>query len=180
LLASIRTGTSPPLSLHPKLRHLHTSPLKTAPMSHPGSSYFRANISSVLSDQDQILFILSGDVDHNPSARRSDSLSVSMSKNVAPIYTAIRLRLSSAQIAILAPGMEVITRSYKDHQRTGTSRLSYPFRMFTQARGFDRGTFNQLFMDNFLDLGERLISKTKTRQSVQMDTFQLRASSEGV
>ena len=62
-----------------------------------------------------------------------------MSKNVAPLYPAIRLRLSPAQIAIIAPGIEVITRSYKDHLRAGTSKLSYPFRMFPQARGFDRG-----------------------------------------
>jgi hypothetical protein len=99
-----------------------------------------------------------------------------MSKNVAPLYPAIRLRLSPAQIAIIAPGIEVITRSYKDHLRTGTSKLSYPFRMFPQARGFDRGTFNQPLMDNFLCLGERLKIKTKTRKSVRMDTFQLRAS----
>jgi len=86
-----------------------------------------------------------------------------MSKNVAPLYPAIRLRLSPAQIAIIAPGIEVITRSYKDHLRAGTSKLSYPFRMFPPARGFDRGTFNQPIMDNFLSLGERLKTKTKAR-----------------
>jgi len=86
-----------------------------------------------------------------------------MSKNVAPLYPAIRLRLSPAQIAIIAPGIEVITRSYKDHLRAGTSKLSYPFRMFPPARGFDRGTFNQPLMDNFLCLGKRLKTKTKAR-----------------
>ena len=99
-----------------------------------------------------------------------------MSENVAQIYTAIRVRLSPAQIAVLAPGIELITRSYQDSQRVGTSRLSYPFRLFPPPRGFDRGDFNQLFMDNFLDLGEDLSTKAKTRTSVQMDTFQLRAS----
>ncbi|WP_348262651.1 hypothetical protein P8935_23030 [Telmatobacter sp. DSM 110680] len=77
-----------------------------------------------------------------------------MSKNVAPINAAVRFRLSPHQIAVLAPGIELITRSYKDHLRAGTSRLSYPFRIFPPARGFDRGAFNQLFMDNFLVLGE--------------------------
>jgi hypothetical protein len=98
-----------------------------------------------------------------------------MGENVAQINTAVRLRLSPAQTAILAPGIEMITRSYKDRLRTGSSRLSYPFRIFP-ARGFNRGAFNQLFMDNFLDLGERLRTKTKNRKSVRMDTFQLRAS----
>ncbi len=99
-----------------------------------------------------------------------------MTKNVAQTNTAIRLRLSPAQIAILAPGIEMITRSYQDHQRTGTSPLSYPFRILPPPRGFDRGTFNQLFMDNLLVLGERLRTKAKTGKSVQTDTFQLRAT----
>jgi hypothetical protein len=120
--------------------------------------------------------VLSGDVDHNPLADRSDSLSVCMGGNVAPIDTAVRFRLSPAQIDILKPGIDQISRSYQARLRDGISPFSYPFRIYPLPRDFDRGSFNQPFMDNILCLGERWITKTKTRKSVQMDTFQLRAA----
>jgi hypothetical protein len=99
---------------------------------------------------------------HNLSADRSDSLLVCMRGNVEQINTAVHFRLSPAQIAILAPGIELITRSFQTHQRTGTSPLSYPFRNYPPPRGFNRGSFNQMFMDSIIDPPDRLCSGSKT------------------
>jgi hypothetical protein len=99
-----------------------------------------------------------------------------MSENVAQIYPAVRFRLSPAQIAVIALGIKLLTGSYQTRLRKGTSPFSYPFRIHPPPRGFDCGTYNKMFMEKLLDLGNGLLTKTKTRKSVQLDTFQLRAA----
>ncbi len=99
-----------------------------------------------------------------------------MGGNVAEINTAVRFRLSPAQIAILAPGIELITRSYQTRQRTGTSPLAYPFRIFPPPRGFDRGLYNQTFMDNTIALREIIRANFEISRWVKMDAFHLRAA----
>jgi len=99
-----------------------------------------------------------------------------MCGNMAQINPAVRFRLSPAQIAVIALGIELITGSYQTRLRKGTSPFSYLFRIYPPPRGFNRGTFNKIFMEKLLDLGNGLTTKITTRKSVQMDTFQLRAS----
>jgi hypothetical protein len=99
-----------------------------------------------------------------------------MSENVAQINPEVRFRLSPAQIAVIALGIDLITGSYQTRLRKGTSPYSYPFRIYPPPRGFNRGTFNLLFMEKLLALGKGLTTRTTTRKSMQMDTFQLRAA----
>jgi hypothetical protein len=84
-----------------------------------------------------------------------------MSENVAQINPEVRFRLSPAQIAVIALGMDLITGSYQTRLRKGTSPYSYPFRIYPPPRGFNRGTFNLLFMEKLLALGKGLTTRTK-------------------
>jgi hypothetical protein len=59
----------------------------------------------------------------------------------------VRLRLSPAQINVLKPGISLIVQSHQEHQRSGASPLAYPFRIYPPTRGFDRGIYNQAFME---------------------------------
>jgi hypothetical protein len=95
---------------------------------------------------------------------------------MAQINTQIRFRLSKTQIAILAPGIHLLFGSHQTRQRTGTSHFAYPFRIYPPPRGFDRGIYNQTFMDKTLTLRETLKIKSQNRRWVKIDTFQLRAA----
>lgn len=99
-----------------------------------------------------------------------------MRKNVAQINSQIRFRLSKREIAILAPGIELLFGSHQTRQRKGTSLFAYPFRIYPPPRGFDRGIYNQHFMDKALALREMLKAKPQSRRWVKMDTIQLRAA----
>ena len=101
---------------------------------------------------------------------------VCMGENVTQTNTAVRLHLSPAQIAVLAPGVYHLCQSFHVHRRNGTSPFSYPFRIYPPPRGFDRGVFNQQIMEKILELGEDLITKTKTGKSMQMDTLEASAA----
>ncbi len=76
----------------------------------------------------------SSDADHIRSILRTDSLHSSMTRNVDKESTAVRLRLSAAQIKVLAPGIKLLVESYEIRQRSGTSPFSYPFRIFPPPR----------------------------------------------
>jgi len=84
-----------------------------------------------------------------------------MCGNMAQINPAVRFRLSPAQIAVIALGIELITGSYQTRLRKGTSPFSYLFRIYPPPRGFNRGTFNKIFMEKLLDLGNGLTTRTK-------------------
>jgi len=86
------------------------------------------------------------------------------------------LRLSLSQINILAPGIELLFRSHQHHQRTGASPFAYPFRIYPPPRGFDRGLYNQSFMDKTLKLWETLKTKSQNGRWVKVDTWELRAA----
>jgi hypothetical protein len=89
---------------------------------------------------------------------------------------AVRLRLSPAQINVLKPGISLLVQSHQDHQRSGASPLAYPFRIFPPPRGFDRGAYNQTFMEKILNLWEALKTKSKSGLRLTVDTWQLRAT----
>lgn len=99
-----------------------------------------------------------------------------MAKKVDQLNTAVRLRLSPAQIAVLAPGIDLLFQSHQHRRRSGTSPLAYPFRIYPPPRVFDRGTYNQSFMDKILNLWETLRSKSPHGRWVKMDAIELRAS----
>jgi hypothetical protein len=88
----------------------------------------------------------------------------------------VRLRLSPAQINVLKPGISLLVKSHQDHQRFGTSPLTYPFRIYPPPRGFDRGIYNQAFMDKILGLCEALKTKSKSGLRLTVDAWQLRAA----
>jgi hypothetical protein len=91
------------------------------------------------------------------------------------VDAAVRLRLSPAQIAVLAPGISLLVQSHQAHQRKGTSPLAYPFRIYQPARGFDRGLYDQSFMDKVLDLWEVVKVESKSGRRVSVDTWHIRA-----
>ncbi len=57
-----------------------------------------------------------------------------MTRKVDKESTAVRLRLSAAQIKILTPGIGLLVESYEIRQKSGTSPFSYPFRIFPPPR----------------------------------------------
>jgi hypothetical protein len=92
------------------------------------------------------------------------------------INSQVRFRVSNTMVDILAPGIELLSRSYKGRQRTGAPPFTYPFRIYPPPRGFDRGLYNQSFMDKTLALREALKNKSQSDRWVKMDTFELRAA----
>ena len=94
---------------------------------------------------------------------------------MAQINSQIRFRLSKTQIAILAPGIDLLLGSHQARKRTGSPPFAYPSRIYPPSRGFDRGLYNQPFMDKILALRETLKTKSQNTHWVKMDTFQLRA-----
>jgi len=98
-----------------------------------------------------------------------------MRRNVAQSNTQVRFRLSKAQIDILAPGIEFLFLSHRFRQSKGISPQAYPFAMYP-PRGFDRGLYNQSFMDQTLALRKTIRAKSHNGRWVQMDTFELRAA----
>ena len=99
-----------------------------------------------------------------------------MARNVDKGNTAVRLRLSAAQIKVLAPGISLLVSSHEVRQKSGTSPFSYPFRIFPPHRAFDRGTFNQSCMDKTLSLQEIVKTHSKNGRWARLDTIDLRAA----
>jgi hypothetical protein len=97
-------------------------------------------------------------------------------KDVTKITTAIRFRLSAAQISVIWPGLDLLFKSYAARQHKGGIRYEYPFRVYPPPGGFDRGKFDQNVMDEILDLWKRLRPKAKAGGRVQMDPIELRAA----
>jgi hypothetical protein len=95
---------------------------------------------------------------------------------MALIDTQIGFRLSNAQFDILARGINLLLLSHRKRQRTGNPPFSYPFRIYPPPRGFDRGLYNQPFMDKTLALEETFKGKPQNGRRVKMDTFQLRTA----
>ena len=88
----------------------------------------------------------------------------------------MRVRLSPAQIDILAPGINLLVTSHLARLRKGSSPLAYPFRILPPPRDFDRGIYNQAFMEKIIELGESLKTKSENGRRVNVDTWQLRAA----
>lgn len=86
------------------------------------------------------------------------------------------MRLSAAQIRVLKPGIDLLVQSHQEHQRSGASPLTYPFRIYPPPRGFDRGTYNQACMEKILGLWEALKTKSKSGLRLTVDTWQVRAA----
>ena len=53
----------------------------------------------------------------------------------------VRLRLTPAQIDMLAPGIQMLVHSHQVRQRSGRSPLAYPFHILPPPRGFHRGDY---------------------------------------
>jgi hypothetical protein len=92
------------------------------------------------------------------------------------IDASVRVRFTPAKIKILASAISLIVHSYKVRERAGASPLRYPFHVNLPARGFDRGTYNQTFMDKILALWECLITKSPNGRWLRLDAIQLRAA----
>ena len=92
------------------------------------------------------------------------------------IATAIRFRLSAAQMSVIWPGLDLLFKSYAARQLKGGIRYEYPFRIYPPLGGFKRGEFDQDFMDKILGLWKRLRPRAKAGGRVQMDTIELRAT----
>ena len=90
--------------------------------------------------------------------------------------SAIRFRLSAAQMLVIWPGLDLLFKSYAARQHKGGIRYEYPFWIDPPPRGFDCGTFDQEMMDEILGLWKRLRPKAKAGGRVQMDTIELRAT----
>jgi len=99
-----------------------------------------------------------------------------MARNVDKGNHVVRLRLSAAQIKLLAPGIKLLVESYEIRQRSGTSPFTYPFRIYPPPPGFDRGTFNQSCMDKTLNLCETLKAQSQNGRWVKVDAIELRAA----
>jgi hypothetical protein len=95
---------------------------------------------------------------------------------VTHITTAIRIRLSAAQMSIIWPGLQLVIKSYISRQQKGGIRYEYPFRIYPPPDDFNRGRFDQHRMDEILALGARLRLKVKAGGRVQMNTLELRAA----
>jgi len=88
----------------------------------------------------------------------------------------VRVRLTPAQIKIIAPALSLLVSSYEERKKAGTSRLAYPFSTLPPPRGFDRGTYNQTFMDKILAIWKTFNARSPNGHSVQMDAIQIRAA----
>lgn len=89
--------------------------------------------------------------------------------------TAITLRLSRSQLAIIWPGLDLIVQNYLIRIRTGESPNSYPFRILPLPQGYDSGIWRQELMDRIVALWERLGPK-KAGGRVRMNFIELRAA----
>ena len=103
-----------------------------------------------------------------------------MTRKVDKESTAVRLRLSAAQIKILTPGIGLLVESYEIRQKSGTSPFSYPFRIFPPPRAFDRGCYDQEFMEKVLSLRDSLKTDSKNGRRVSLDTIELRVAIFGI
>ena len=89
---------------------------------------------------------------------------------------AVSLRLSPAQIDVLAPGIQLLVYSYRTRLRLGASPLAYPFRIYPPPTGFNRGCFDQSFMDGIVSLANDVQTKHKSGRRLKLDTLQIRAA----
>jgi hypothetical protein len=96
--------------------------------------------------------------------------------NVEQIHTLVRFRLTKTQFAIIAPTIEMIFLSHQTRKQKGTSPLAFPFPIFPPPRGFNRGLYNQTFMDNTIALRQTIRANFKNSHWVKMDAFDLRAA----
>lgn len=116
-------------------------------------------------------------IHHIPSKCRSDTLlAVSMKKTVTQFHPAVRLRFSPAQIAVLSPALQKLVKSFRQHQKHGTSPFTYPFRIYPPNKEFDRGTYNHDCMEKMIKLAETLRTNRNKRRWMEIDTVQLRAA----
>jgi hypothetical protein len=118
----------------------------------------------------------SGDVDHIDWPSGLIASFLCGGGNVAQIYPQVRFRLSKRELAILAPAIELLFLSHQARKQKGTSPLAYPFSIFPPPRGFDRGLYNQTFMDNIIALQETIGANFENSRQLKMDAFDLRAA----
>ena len=116
LVPALKGRFFPPAPLQPsrrhrKLRHTFQAAPKTAPLA-PESRLFLLPAPVVSPSGTIRIDPRSCDADHMPSILHPDSLHSSMTRKVDPINAAVRLRLSAAQIKILAPGIKLLVESY--------------------------------------------------------------------
>jgi len=89
---------------------------------------------------------------------------------------AVSVRLSPAQVRVLVPELNLLVHSYFTRKRSGSSPLAYPFRIYPPPPGFDRGAFDQTFMDKTIGLEKSLKSKSKYGCRIKLDTWRLRGA----
>src|SRR5579863_3300414 len=77
-------------------------------------------------------------------------LATSSMDKIVDMAGAVRVRLSPAQIDIIAPGISLLVQSHRERLRSGSSPLAYRFRIYPPPTGFDRGTYDQEFMDQII------------------------------
>ncbi|MGC9224567.1 MAG: hypothetical protein ACP5E2_11610 [Terracidiphilus sp.] len=89
--------------------------------------------------------------------------------------TAIELRFSKPQMAIIWPGLDLIVRNYFTRMKTGESPNSYPFRTLPPPQGHDCGIWRQEFMDGIVSLWKRLEPK-RNGGRIRLNFVELRAA----
>ena len=99
-----------------------------------------------------------------------------MAGRVIKNRSTVSVRLSKAQLDVIAPGLEQLVGSYRVHEEKGTSPFAYPFRIYPPPRGFDRGTFDKDIMEKILSLAGTVKAIRNRGRGTEIDTLQLRAT----
>ena len=89
---------------------------------------------------------------------------------MAQINSQIRFRLSRRRSLSLLQKWILLLGSHQARKRTGSPPFAYPSRIYPPSRGFDRGLYNQPFMDKILALRETLKTKSQNTHWVKMDS----------
>jgi len=89
--------------------------------------------------------------------------------------TAIKIRISKAQMSVIWPGLDFIIRAMLAREMAESAQFSYSFRLYPLPPGFDAGTFNPAMMDSIRALWIRFQPKARTGGRFELNTIEIRA-----